>query len=190
MTTGASRISDLNLHADSPAWCAIDKLAVEGCVSGQRLMEIVEAFGCPVTTFIGVSGPYLDRWDLGDKSDHGHRYLHRFRRGDEDRVLHDHPWWFSATILLGGYVEERFVNGQTIRRRHVPGDGFGVPLGMYHRVDELLGAESWSLIETGPKGASWGFWDPISDKRWPWREYLDNKRLYLPNDRSGVEAIR
>lgn len=188
MSAESSHVHDLQLHVDSPAWCAINELALEGRVTADRLLDIVDALQCKVVTYYGVSGPYLDRWDLGDKTDKGHRYLHRFRRNDEDHVLHDHPWWFSSTILLGGYVEERFVNGSMVRRRHVQGDGVGVPLGLYHRVDELVGNESWSLVETGPKALSWHFWDPSTNAKWPWRKYLRKKGLLVDEDPQAAET--
>lgn len=32
-------------------------------------------------------------------------YLHRFRRSDYDRALHDHPWASISIVLAGGYWE-------------------------------------------------------------------------------------
>lgn len=33
-------------------------------------------------------------------------YLHHFQRSDDDRALHDHPWWFNASWILEGEYDE------------------------------------------------------------------------------------
>lgn len=38
----------------------------------------------------------ITRWQLR---------LHHILRSDDDRALHDHPWWYIAIILSGGYWE-------------------------------------------------------------------------------------
>ena len=54
----------------------------------------------------GVDHPYLLRWHLLRKDKYPiNLYLHRMLRDDDDRALHDHPWWFVSIILAGGYVE-------------------------------------------------------------------------------------
>ena len=49
-------------------------------------------------------------------------YLHLFIRPDEERAIHNHPWlWSASLILVGGYTEERLHrNGQTFMRRMNP----------------------------------------------------------------------
>ena len=53
---------------------------------------------------------------------------------------HDHPWNFKSTILVGGYVEERFdyLTGECYRAIRREGDTFYVPYQTIHRIVELL----------------------------------------------------
>jgi hypothetical protein len=54
----------------------------------------------------GRDNPYLLRWHLLRKDSRPlNIYLHHMVRDDDDRALHDHPWWFVSVILAGGYVE-------------------------------------------------------------------------------------
>lgn len=54
----------------------------------------------------GRENPYLLRWHLVRKDRWPvNVYLHRMLRDDDDRALHDHPWWFVSIILWGGYIE-------------------------------------------------------------------------------------
>jgi hypothetical protein len=45
--------------------------------------------------------PYLLRWYIWRSKRFGSCYLHKFLRDDDDRALHDHPWWFVSLILIG-----------------------------------------------------------------------------------------
>ncbi len=111
--------------------------------------------------------------------------LHYFARGDDDQALHDHPWDFRTTILIGGY------------REHLPPldwmpttvDGALGPQWdlrhEYRRAGETLGhlstdlhcvtavtPNTWTLVRTGPRVRPWGFHPPGL----PWvgyRAFLD-----------------
>lgn len=65
-----------------------------------------------------VKRPFLLRWYVdGEKHRWGNCYLHQFIRNDEDRALHDHPWW-NLSILLGGqYIEHTIEPGGVHRRQ-------------------------------------------------------------------------
>lgn len=89
-------------------------------------------------------------------------YLHEFLTADGERHLHDHPWaWSASLVLAGGYVEEvlRQVDGYagpltTYRTHRAPavnlvGRGF-------HRIAKLDGC-TWSLFAVGPRVKMWGF---------------------------------
>ena len=52
-----------------------------------------------------VENPYLFRWYLIPKNRFFNIYLHKFLRSDDDRALHDHPWWSIGMILEGEYME-------------------------------------------------------------------------------------
>lgn len=106
-------------------------------------------------------------------------YLHRFHRGDVDRELHSHPWrWAISFVLVGGYIEERrngFVVGMIRRRVLRPGSFNFLRARDFHRVD-LLDGEAWTLFLVGPKVTNWFFWDRVTGKEIPWREFLAAKQ--------------
>ncbi|SID67872.1 Protein of uncharacterised function (DUF550) [Mycobacteroides abscessus subsp. abscessus] len=54
---------------------------------------------------IGAEGeaPYLLRWYVIPRNRWLNIYLHKFLRDDDDRALHDHPWWFVSLMLWGQY---------------------------------------------------------------------------------------
>lgn len=49
--------------------------------------------------------PYLMRWWVLPRNKFFNVYLHLFMRSDDDRALHDHPWWNASFVLDGGYFE-------------------------------------------------------------------------------------
>lgn len=108
---------------------------------------------------------YLDRFRLFDVAWFG-VYLHRFDAPDWAVDLHDHPYWFAAFILRGGYVEEipracpmcldlhhKDRQQRTIRwfnfKRARPEDR--------HRVVSLSRTPTWTLVIRGPRTRPWGF---------------------------------
>lgn len=66
--------------------------------------------GLPVRLISLESGPYLERYYLGEILGVTF-YLHRFVSADSERHVHNHPWkWGGSVILVGGYTEERLVD--------------------------------------------------------------------------------
>ena len=104
-------------------------------------------------------------------------HLHGFHRGDDDLDLHNHPWkWSFSFILAGGYREERRTADNRVETRIVrPGHVNIIRGSDYHRV-ELLEDDAWSIFVTGPKASSWGFWNRVTKKVTPWREFIREKR--------------
>lgn len=135
--------------------------------------------------------PYLRRWFVTPWSSDGHPlkskrlpniYLHQILRSDDDRALHDHPWYNLSIILWGGYIEHVF--------ERPPVEGVELPpviqkrrrflsvvyrrADMAHRLelykdpnrwctlDEGIGyyyeKPCWSLFITWRKRRPWGFW--------------------------------
>ena len=82
-------------------------------------------------------------------------FIHCIRRADHDPDLHNHPWWARALILSGGYFEQR--DSHLYTRLVVPGMVVRLDPDTFHRIDALLGPESWSLFIHGPKTQEWGF---------------------------------
>ena len=51
----------------------------------------------------GSVNPYCNRWWVIPRNRWFNIYLHEFVRDDDDRALHDHPWWNISIVLRGGY---------------------------------------------------------------------------------------
>jgi len=100
--------------------------------------------------------PYMLRWYLIPRNRFFNVYLHHILRSDDDRALHDHPWWSFSLILLGVYGE---VTGNGVK-------GFGTGDVIYrsaeysHRLTVVSGATVWTLFVTGPRARDWGFYCP------------------------------
>lgn len=126
--------------------------------------------GKPHQTIGGGDNPYLRRWYVIPRNPLLNVYVHNFQRSDDDRALHDHPWWFVSLMMWGSYTE---VTDGARARRTAPepwrlffGDRPIVyrPATWRHRV-ELIGhgwspreIPCWTLIITGRRSRTWGFW--------------------------------
>ncbi len=118
--------------------------------------------------------PYLLRWWVIPRNRFFNIYLHRILADDDDRALHDHPW-FNCSILLAGGYREITPRWTKIRNR------FSVVFRRAtssHRLELLRDSAGnklpcWSLFITGPVIRTWGFHCP---KGWvPWREFVDER---------------
>lgn len=146
--------------------------------------------------------PYLYRWYVIPRNPYFNIYFHCFKRSDDDRALHCHPWWNVSIILEGDYDETVFVGGapeflsdgayvEAIRnqgrklfelpptkiiRRNAGAIAFRRGR-VAHRVilDEFAGnvIPVWTLFITGPRVRQWGFFCP---KGWRhWKEFVHNR---------------
>lgn len=101
-------------------------------------------------------------------------YLHCFRRDDDDRALHDHPWPWCSILLRNGYIEHTIAAGGIHRRteRQAPSIRIAGPR-RAHRIELLPDTanpanafetwpriECWTLFITGPRVRQWGFHCP------------------------------
>lgn len=127
----------------------------------------------------GQENPYLRRWWLIPRNKWFNLYLHRFLRSDDDRALHDHPWWSVSVLLEGSYLEHvpwikmsgelDYRYSMVLPRAQGSVNYRGAEAA--HRV-ELHGtphggeAAVWTLFITGPKVRDWGFWCPKGWRRW------------------------
>lgn len=118
---------------------------------------------------VPVHRPFLLRWFASPKNNFCNRYLHKFVRNDEDRALHDHPWWNLSILLRGQYIEHTIDPGGVHRRTvYKAGDVKLRPPWAAHRVEliddpsEVVTGKqpSWSLFVTGPVQRKWGFHCP------------------------------
>lgn len=119
---------------------------------------------------IGESDPpYMRRWHVIPRNPWFNIYLHHMQRSDDDRALHDHPWWNLSVILKGGYREHMpLPNGQTFYKIRRPGQLVFRRPEAAHRIELIDGEPSWSLFITGPRVRQWGFWCS-----WGWRHWKE-----------------
>ena len=103
--------------------------------------------------------------------------LHWIHRPDPDRDLHDHPWWFFAVVLWGGYLEYESKNptSQKGEPRRIRWWNFKNKK-TAHRIAEVL-PNTMTLIVSGPKDQEkeWGFYDAETLKYTDWRTYEEVK---------------
>jgi hypothetical protein len=123
---------------------------------------------------------YLRRWWLVPKNKWFNVFLHEFRSSDEDRSLHDHPWWSISILLSGSYLEhvptnyDKWVEENNREISIIKRDSsFPVyrSVKSIHRI-EIITPTVWTLFITGPSVREWGFHCP-----WGWRhhnEFLDS----------------
>lgn len=95
--------------------------------------------------------PYLVRWGI-DCGLFTIR-LHHWLASDDQRFLHDHPWWFLTLVLWGSYQDisadgvDRLRFGSIRFRRAKHRHSVKVPK-----------RGCWTLLLTGRERRVWGFW--------------------------------
>lgn len=110
-------------------------------------------------------------------------YLHQFRRPDDDRALHDHPWHWASLLLDGNYIEHTIAAGgiqhATVYhagalRAHGPKFAHRIELIPALTLDDLGRSAGMryrpctTLFFTGIRLRDWGFHCP--QKGWvPWQ---------------------
>jgi hypothetical protein len=119
----------------------------------------------------GRDDPYLLRWFVIPHNRVFNIYLHRLIRSDDDRALHDHPWWNISYLVSGGYVEHRVLAGGIHKRtERMAGDLVFRLATAAHRLEVIPGLSAVSLFITGPRLRSWGFHCP--EAGWVhWRDF-------------------
>lgn len=93
----------------------------------------------------------MHRWRIETRW--GSIRLHHWLAPDDDRFFHDHPWSFLTFVLRGGYTDRspsgtEHLGSGAIRFRNAEHQ---------HTVYPDPGG-AWTLVLTGPKMRSWGFW--------------------------------
>lgn len=133
---------------------------------------------------------YMLRWWKIPRNWAFNIYYHIVRRSDDDRALHDHPWWSFSIVLEGGYHEHMILPGG-IHQKTWYGPGsvrFRPTGGLAHRLEletkaahvDRISREKriWKPLQltpheeqeelsvktifiTGPVLRRWGFHDPM-----------------------------
>ena len=93
-------------------------------------------------------------------------YLHRFLGSDDDRALHDHPWYSISCVLKGRLIEHR-SDGST---REIRQGMIAIRSPRFqHRIELPSGETATTLFITGPVVRTWGF---VCPQGWiSWNEY-------------------
>lgn len=128
----------------------------------------------------GAVDPYLLRWFLIQRNAAMNTYLHCFKRSDDDRAHHDHPWLFNISIILRGeYTEHVVLAGGVVRKTIRKAGSFKFRWGASpHRV-ELHAGDCWTLFITGPRIREWGFY--CMERGWVhWKQFT------APADKGAV----
>jgi hypothetical protein len=115
-----------------------------------------------------IGDDYLRRWWLIPRNPILNVYAHHFTRSDDDRALHDHPWWSISIVLSGVYFDH--APGGAVRVVW-PGDIVIRSARTAHRVELMRGPENverpaHTLFITGPRIREWGFWCPNGWRHW------------------------
>lgn len=107
-------------------------------------------------------GPgYMHRWYLIPRNRFFNIYLHKIIRDDDDRALHDHPWW-SVSVLLKGRLMELLKERVRFPKRFLPVIRSAE---LAHRL-VVLDGPVWTLFITGPRIREWGFYCPKGWVHW------------------------
>jgi quercetin dioxygenase-like cupin family protein len=121
----------------------------------------------------GQENPYMLRWWLIPRNPVFNIYLHQFLRSDDDRALHDHPW-FSFSICLQGEMLEHTIRAGGVKavKRIKAGDVAVRTPWTAHRL-ELVSDTAMTVFITGPRIRPWGFHCPNG---WvPWDRFVDDR---------------
>jgi len=108
---------------------------------------------------------FLNRWYIVPRNPLFNIYLHEWVGSDDDRALHDHPWW-SFSWILGphGLVEEYAKDHYITRRAILPGTRVWRSPTFRHRIIAAR-VPTYTLFITGPRVRVWGFWCPQGWRR-------------------------
>ena len=143
------------------------------CASFATIILLPYAYFKKADQFIGgEEDPYMIRWFLW-KPDlvRPRLYLHNFKKSDDDRALHDHPW-HSWSLCLGGKATELVHGPKGVE--DVPVVSREIKFGSWvyrepeftHRMVIPEGGHCWTLFITGPSIREWGFHCPKGWRHW------------------------
>lgn len=115
-------------------------------------------------------GPdYMHRWYIIPRNRFFNIYLHKIMRNDDDRALHDHPWW-SLSFLLKGEMKEQQLSGYRILPWLFPVIRSAK---FAHRL-EIIKGPVWTIFITGPRIREWGF--HCKNKWVHWRDFTSGDK--------------
>jgi len=112
---------------------------------------------------------YMRRWWIIPRNRWFNIYLHNIRRDDDDRALHDHPWW-NVSVPLRGCIEEVMpLRTRVMKPRRIyirrPQSAHRLVVGS-PRGHGAAPADCWTIFITGPRVREWGFHCPKGWRHW------------------------
>lgn len=115
-----------------------------------------------------VEDPYLHRWYVIPRNPLFNIYLHKIIRSDDDRALHDHPWWNISFVIKSGYWEVRPGPEQNSLATYwrAPGSVIARFAKSSHRLEVMPTKPAWTIFVTGPRFREWGFYCPQGWRHW------------------------
>ena len=126
-----------------------------------------------------IGAGYLLRWHLIPRNRWFNIYLHKFIGNDDDRALHDHPWW-SFSIRLRGVLREHYKKkGQFlwVTNNRIPPLFCYRPATFAHRLVLVGNKPAWTVFITGPRKRDWGFHCPKGWQHWSTMTTEDGKTI-------------
>jgi hypothetical protein len=115
-----------------------------------------------------IGDNYMHRWWLIPRNRYLNIYLHKIMHDDDDRALHDHPWW-SVSFLLKGELLEINKKGSRSPFRFLP----LIRSAKFAHMLKVTKGPVWTLFITGPVIRDWGFHCP---RGWVhWKRFVDSR---------------
>lgn len=141
-----------------------------------RLFKFLSLFyRNPDVTLERANKMYLRRWHVIPRNKYFNVYLHHFVGPDNEKELHDHPWFSLSFLIRGRYIEHslKYPDG----KKYSAPNFFLRPASFFHRVEYDGGA--WTIFITGPMVKPWGFMTS-------WVQYSGVPKA----DRKSIEAVK
>jgi hypothetical protein len=149
---------------------------------------------------------YMHRWWRIARNAYFNIYYHIVLRGDDDRALHDHPWFNFSIVLDGGYWEHTINEGGVHSKIwYGPGSVRFRRAGTFaHRLELATNGGNMSVVGapkelpvktifiTGPVLRRWGFHHPDQwVDAYDWDSFLAarNERNLMPMGAGSDGAI-
>jgi len=130
---------------------------------------------------ITIGTDYLTRYFVIPRNKWFNIYVHEYIGSDDDRALHDHPWW-SVSINLSGRLSEvreivvendcGWTETKEVERTIVPWFPILRAPEQMHRM-KLRSPKAWTLFITGPYLRDWGFRQHDEEGSWLyWEDFI------------------
>lgn len=131
---------------------------------------------------ITIGENYLTRYFIVPRNKFLNIYLHKYTGSDDDRALHDHPWWSISFNIAGrlGEVRELVVQNdygwaetREVERSIVPWFPILRAPEQMHRMT-LRTPTAWTIFITGPYLRDWGFRQHDEEGGWLyWETFIE-----------------